>query len=140
MFCTQCGKELKDGEKCICQENKKVITNNSDSIDINVTAIKNKIGKSNIKKILLILLIVCIGVVGIILVTTSSKTVDEPCDWCGDSPSKEYKTSSGVAYVCEECSKECYFCNNEATNHYENMMGMIVFACDECSEEAMSWY
>ena len=140
MFCTKCGKELNENEKCLCQENKKIINNNSDSVDINITALKNKTGKSSVKKLLLLLLVVCIGAIGIIFVSSSSKTVDEPCDWCNNSPSRKYKTSSGVSYVCKECSEECFYCNNDATTHYENMMGMIVFACDECSDQAMGWY
>lgn len=62
-------------------------------------------------------------------------TVDEPCDWCNDSPSIAYKTKSGsTSYVCKSCSSECAFCGNPATKHYENMLEMMVFVCDDCYE------
>lgn len=67
----------------------------------------------------------------------SCGTVDEPCDWCGSSPSKAYKTSSGTtSYVCKECSGTCMICGNKkATKHATNMLDMELFMCDDCYEE-----
>lgn len=69
--------------------------------------------------------------------TGCSGTVDEPCMYCGNSPSKEYKKQDGTpVYVCEKCSSECMICGEKkATKHYESLMG-IVFACDDCYKMA----
>ena len=40
-----------------------------------------------------------------------------------------------MAYVCKECSKECMICHKKATKHYENLIGTIVFVCDDCYKE-----
>ena len=61
-----------------------------------------------------------------------SQTVDEPCAWCGNSPSVEYESSSGEkVYVCEECSSTCMFCGDPATRHYSAVLGEM-FVCDDC--------
>lgn len=67
-----------------------------------------------------------------------SKTVDEPCDYCGNTPSVAYKTTSGYgdAHVCKKCSSTCMLCDEKkATKHYENLFGGIVFVCDDCYKE-----
>ena len=61
-----------------------------------------------------------------------SSTVDEPCMYCGHSPSKEYEKSDGsYAYVCEDCSSTCMLCGDKATKYYESLLG-VVFVCDDC--------
>lgn len=62
---------------------------------------------------------------------------NEPCDWCGRTPSVVFKTSDGSkAYVCKECMRYCMLCERKrATKHYENMAGTMVFVCDECYRE-----
>lgn len=68
----------------------------------------------------------------LILIGCSS---DEPCEYCRNSPSKDYKLKSGENfYVCDDCGSECMLCGDKAQNHYESLMG-IVFACDDCYEE-----
>ena len=63
------------------------------------------------------------------------KLVDESCDWCGSSPSYAYKVSNGVSYICEECRSTCYVCGEKATHHYENILGIMTFLCDEHYDE-----
>lgn len=76
--------------------------------------------------------VLCVSIVFLCL-AGCTHTVDEPCDWCGNSPSVVYKTSDGSdAYVCKECSKVCMYCGKKATKHYENLAGMITFVCDDC--------
>ena len=29
----------------------------------------------------------------------------------------------------------CMFCDERATEHYENLAGMMVFVCDDCYED-----
>lgn len=63
--------------------------------------------------------------------------VDKPCDWCGKSPSIAYQVSDGSdSYVCKECSKKCALCGKKATKQSENMLGMAIFLCDDCYQEA----
>ena len=67
---------------------------------------------------------------------------DEPCDWCGKSPSVAYATASeyGDAHVCKECSSTCMLCGNKkATKHYENLLGGVVFVCNDCYDEVSSY-
>ena len=60
---------------------------------------------------------------------------DEPCELCGSTPSKAYELNDRTAYVCDECSSECSLCGDEATEYYENLFGMVMFACDDCYQE-----
>ena len=78
--------------------------------------------------------------VAISMLAACSSTVNEPCMYCNDSPSKEYKKSDGTpVYVCEDCSSVCMICSDEkATKHYESLIG-IVFVCDSCYEMATSY-
>ena len=64
-----------------------------------------------------------------------TSTVDEPCDWCGSSPSVAYELNDGsYSYVCKECSEFCFWCENKATIHYENLAGIMAFVCEDCYE------
>lgn len=85
-----------------------------------------------LKKILVLLIVLLLAVS---LLTAC--TVDEPCMYCGQSPSKEYKKKDGSSvYVCEDCSSTCMLCGREkATKHYESLLG-IVFVCDDCYKMA----
>lgn len=80
---------------------------------------------------------ICISAILMFCTTGCTHTVDEPCDWCGSRPSVSYETSDGSkAYVCKECSKMCMICgDNKATKHYENLLGMILFVCDDCYDD-----
>lgn len=84
------------------------------------------------KKLLAILLI---AVLSVGTLTGCASTVDEPCVYCGKSPSKEYKKSDGTPiYICEDCSSTCMLCyEKKATKHYESPLS-IVFVCDDCYE------
>lgn len=85
-----------------------------------------------LKKILTFLNVLLLAV---LLLTACA--VDEPCMYCDQSPSKEYKKKDGSAvYVCEDCSSTCMLCGREkATKHYESLLG-IVFVCDDCYKMA----
>ena len=67
-------------------------------------------------------------------------TVNEPCDHCNRRPSVAFETSDGSkAYVCLECMKTCMLCDRKrATHHYENMLGTIIFVCDDCYKDVIS--
>lgn len=69
------------------------------------------------------------------MLTACSSAVDEPCMYCHQSPSKEYKKNDGtLVYVCEDCSSVCMICgDNKATKQYESLLG-IMFVCDDCFE------
>lgn len=69
--------------------------------------------------------------------TGCSSTVDEPCMYCGHSPSKQYRKQDGTAvYVCESCSSECMICGDrKATKRYESLLG-LVFVCNDCYKMA----
>ena len=84
------------------------------------------------KRFVLFLLISVVMLFGI-----TGCTVDEPCDWCGNTPSVAYKTSDeSMSYVCKKCSKTCMICGkNKATKHTENLLGMMMFVCDDCYDD-----
>ena len=44
-------------------------------------------------------------------------------------------SDGSYSYVCKDCSKECAWCGERATKHYENLLGMMVFVRDDCYEE-----
>ena len=81
-----------------------------------------------------------ISVLGILLSFTSAcGTYDEDCAWCGDTPTKKYKTSNGSdCYVCKDCSSECMLCGDKATKHYTNMLDLEMFVCDDCYDDVVS--
>ena len=61
----------------------------------------------------------------------------EPCESCGDSPTKAYTNdySGEKEYYCSDCSSDCAFCSDKASEHYTSGLGMIIFACGDCYEE-----
>ena len=77
------------------------------------------------------------AVLALSMLTACVPTVDEPCAYCNNRPSKEYEKRDGsLFYVCEECSSKCMLCGDEkAEKHYESLLG-IVFVCDDCYEAA----
>ena len=127
-FCGNCGKMLDDDVKVCGYCGTPAITPNVNPMN-NTT--KQSSGK--LKKIVVSMIAVVAIVVGII---SFSSVSNEPCDWCGDSPSKAFKTNSGgKAYVCSDCRKECTWCGDKATKHYENYFEMIVFVCNDCYKD-----
>ena len=72
-------------------------------------------------------------------ITVGGYTSDEPCAWCGETPTKEFKTSGGdPCYICEEHTHECGVCGknfDKELNHYTNLMGIETFVCDDCYQD-----
>ena len=85
------------------------------------------------KKFIATVLAVVVVAIGIVSFASFS---NEPCDWCGDKPTKSFKLHSGEkSYVCSDCRKECAWCGEKADRHYENGLEMMVFVCDDCYED-----
>lgn len=82
------------------------------------------------KRVFVLLLIVVLAAT---MFTACARTVNEPCAYCHNGPSREYKRSNGSSfYVCKDCSSVCMLCNRKkAKKHYESLLG-IVFVCDDC--------
>ncbi len=66
-------------------------------------------------------------------------TSDEPCAWCGNTPTKKFETSKGEdCYVCEEHTHECGICGknfDKELKHYTNMLDLEMFVCDDCYDD-----
>ena len=78
---------------------------------------------------------VAISLMAAALMLSSCAMSNEPCEYCGETPTKGYKTSNDDKfYVCSDCSSECAFCGDKATKHYTNLLGMEMFACKDCYE------
>lgn len=65
-------------------------------------------------------------------------TSEEPCAYCHDTPTKEFKTTNGTAcYICEGHTKTCAVCNHsfdKELSHATNLFDIEIFVCDECRE------
>lgn len=134
-FCGNCGAQFDDTAKvcgyCGTALEGTVVNNTSSNAGV-VTESDKKLG-GKAKKIIISVLAVVVVVIGIISISSVSK---EPCDWCGESPSKGYELHNGEkAYVCKDCSRECAWCDKKATKYYENFLEMIIFVCDDCYED-----
>ncbi len=57
----------------------------------------------------------------------------EPCEWCNESPTKEFDGQ----FYCEDCSSTCWACYEKATKHFVNGFDGLTFVCDDCYEEAI---
>lgn len=79
--------------------------------------------------------------VGAMVIALSACSFTEPCESCGDKPTRGYKNSyyDEKEYYCRDCSSECAFCSDDATEHYTSGLGIIIFACDDCYEEIASY-
>lgn len=132
-FCGKCGAPLDGGKFCPnCGAANEA--ENDQSTSVNRPKKSHKSGSK--KKIAVGVIGVIVVAIAVLAITQFTATVDEPCDWCGDSPSIAYELSDGsYSYVCKECSQNCALCGEKATKHYENMLGMIVFVCGDCYEE-----
>lgn len=86
---------------------------------------------TRMKRVVMVFAIMSMYLVG------CSPTVNKPCDWCGSKPSVAYKNSDDTAsYVCKECSSVCMICGEKkAEKKCENLLGMVMFVCDECYEK-----
>lgn len=126
-FCGNCGAQLEDDVKVCGYCGTPSVTTEA----IAEKATTQHSGKS--KKIIVSIVAVIAVIVGIFSFSSFS---NEPCDWCGNTPSKAFKTHSGEkSYVCSDCRKECAWCGDRATKHYENYLEMIVFVCSDCYED-----
>lgn len=56
-----------------------------------------------------------------------------PCQECGGSGTKGYKSPEGKVYFCDDCASDCAFCGDDATCCYESLFGTI-FVCKDCYE------
>lgn len=133
-FCGKCGTPLDGGNFCPnCGAPVE-----AEQSETAVTTASHLSKKSGLwKKVVLGVAVVAIA---LFIITRFTATVDEPCDWCGNSPSVAYKLSDGsYSYVCKECSKYCALCGDKATKHYENMLGVMVFVCDDCYDEVQQY-
>lgn len=86
---------------------------------------------NSMKRIVMLFLIMSSCLIG------CSRTVDKPCDWCGNEPSVVYKNSDGdESYVCKKCSSTCMICGDEDPKYQtENLLGMVMFICEDCYNE-----
>lgn len=75
----------------------------------------------------------------VMLVMLSACGSSEPCKSCGKTPTKAYTNeySGDKEYYCSDCSSECAFCSDEASEYYTSGLGSIVFVCDDCYQEIM---
>lgn len=129
-FCGKCGAPLDGGSFCP----KCGAANESENNESVASVVPPKLPKAGLWKKRVVGGAVIVVV--IFAITRFTATVDEPCDWCGDSPSVAYKMSDGsYSYVCKECSEKCAWCGEKATKHYENLAGMMVFVCNDCYSE-----
>ena len=88
------------------------------------------------KRIIRILAVIVIVALMVSLAACSSN----PCEDCGDTPTKGYKNekSGDKEYYCADCSSECNLCYDDAAKHYTGGMG-IIFICNDCYEELESY-
>ena len=77
--------------------------------------------------------VIAMVVIAMTLMLTACSASNEPCDYCGNTPSKGYKVAGGEKfYVCSDCSSECAFCGEKATKQYTAMLGNVMFVCTDC--------
>lgn len=67
------------------------------------------------------------------MVLIMSACSSEPCENCGDTPTKGYRNDSTreKEYYCSDCSSRCDLCGDDADKHYTGGLG-IVFICNDC--------
>lgn len=91
--------------------------------------------KNYVRVFFLIIVLVMV----VLLTSCGGFTHDEKCDWCGDTPTKAYTTSSGDAsYICEDCATTCFWCGAKATKHYTNSFGIETFVCNDCYNDIVN--
>lgn len=131
-FCKNCGAMLE--EEKICPNCGTPVETKSEQRKFDDIATSNTGKQTNLwMKIVLGGVLV---VIAVFMITRFTSTVDEPCDWCGSTPSVAYKMhDDSYSYVCKNCSKKCAWCGNKAIKHYENLAGMMVFVCKDCYED-----
>lgn len=137
MFCGKCGTPLKENTKfcprCGAPVQMEIPSEQGNKLQQNYY-IAPKISKRRSP-----ILWLC-GIIAICIIAYGanylSRFSNEPCDWCGSTPTLSYRVHDGShAYVCKNCRSHCMFCNKPATKHYENIFGSIMFVCDDCYKE-----
>jgi len=73
------------------------------------------------------------------LLSGCGATTNEPCADCKNTPTKGYenKATGETEYYCENCTDDCEFCSQTATNHYTNGFEEIMFVCKDCYEDIL---
>lgn len=71
------------------------------------------------------------------LFALSACSSNEPCESCDDTPTKRYTNTyyNEDEYYCADCSSDCAFCSDVASEHYTSGLGIIIFACKDCYAE-----
>ena len=139
MFCANCGAPLKEGAK-FCSKCGTPVQKKKTPEDIPAApsttelAVRTKVSKRiPTVKWLCVILLACVIVFGVSRVMRFSNT---PCDWCGTTPTLSYKLQNGdYAHICKNCRSYCMICGEPATKHYENLLGTMVFFCNDCYQE-----
>ena len=73
------------------------------------------------------------------MLLSSCALSDHPCDDCGRTPTKHFKTITDEdRYYCRDYYSTCWLCGKRATKHYTNYFEMIMFVCDECYDEIVN--
>ena len=132
MFCAKCGKEISERAN-FCRYCGNKVEHNvlNDSQNMKFVKIKHSCDTRGEKNKYII--IGTMIVISFIILVVVQRFSFKECDWCGNSPSIKYKTTSGTtSYVCMECSKVCSVCGKKATHHYTNLYEMEVFVCMDC--------
>ena len=84
--------------------------------------------------------IICLlCLISCLMVLAGCGSSNEPCDYCNATPTKGYKTSQRISYVCADCSSRCAACDKKPTRKYENALGMMVFMCEEDYQSVKSF-
>ena len=77
--------------------------------------------------------LLCAILIIILPLMTACNELDICCTWCGNKPTKEYKTINGTStYVCKKCREKCYFCFSKAKHHYTDKTDRVIFVCETC--------
>lgn len=138
-FCGKCGAPLDDGKFCpqcgAPREDLPAAAAGSRASGPVFTPSGAAASAASRKKLIPLIGVALVVVIAVFLIF-GNKTVNEPCDWCGNSPSVVYQTSSGrEAYICKDCSKTCMLCGKKASHQYEKLLGTITFVCDNCYKQ-----
>lgn len=79
---------------------------------------------------------VCLGIMimCIALCLITAKMI--PCEECGDKPTKKFENqySGENEYYCKACYTDCAWCSGKADRYYINLIGEIMFVCEECDD------
>lgn len=139
MFCGNCGAPLKEGAKFCSKCGAPVKAETlPEVVPAAPVVAQPQVPARRAKRLpvpvwLCGVLAVCALVFG---VSQLMRISNEPCDWCGATPTLSYKLQEGgYAHICKSCRSSCMLCGEPADRHYENLLGTMVFVCDDCYQE-----